>query len=155
MPAALLLLFFAIGLLSGVLQRANSLFAEPVFSQLTILTSDGVRHDFMVEVADDPQARARGLMFRRSLDANRGMLFDFEHNTEVQMWMKNTYISLDMLFLLENGTIHRIERNTEPHSLRVISSFGKVRGVLELPAGSASALGLKPGDTVLHDMFAH
>ena len=81
------------------------------------------------------------------------MLFDFGPEQDISMWMKNTYIPLDMLFIRGDGQIHRIEANTEPHSERVISSDGKVRAVLEVIAGTVKRLGVKPGDRVIHPMF--
>jgi len=147
---------FSVALLSltvWLLSPPGLVRADSHLSPLVIVTEEGARHDFLVEFADTPAERAQGLMFRRSLAENRGMLFDFGKNEDIQMWMKNTYIPLDMVFLRENGVIHRVERDTEPHSLRVISSFGKVRGVLELPAGTAARLGLRPGDRIKHQMF--
>ena len=85
--------------------------------------------------------------------SNAGMLFDFEHIEPVTMWMKNTLISLDMLFLDDLGTIVFIARNTQPGSLRHISPGRPVRGVLELNAGTAARLGIKRGNRVLHSRF--
>ena len=92
-------------------------------------------------------------MFRRSLAADRGMLFDFAQVEPVSMWMKNTYLPLDMLFIRSDGTISHIAENTEPLSTRVIPSGGPVLAVLELNAGSAKRLGIKPGDRVEHPLF--
>lgn len=106
-----------------------------------------------VEFAATPQQRAQGLMFRQSMEPDTGMLFDFGTPTEVSMWMKNTYISLDMIFIRADGVIRRIERSTEPHSLATISSNGDVTGVLEVPAGTSRRLGIRPGDRVTHPIF--
>ncbi len=106
-----------------------------------------------VEFAATPQQRAQGLMFRQSMAPDTGMLFDFGDPTEVSMWMKNTYISLDMIFIKSDGVIRRIEQNTEPHSLATISSNGDVTGVLEVPAGTSRRLGIRPGDRVTHPLF--
>jgi uncharacterized membrane protein (UPF0127 family) len=114
---------------------------------LSIITATG-RHEIAVEVASKPHELRQGLMFRRSLGANKGMLFLYPHPHEVQMWMKNTYISLDMVFVREDGTVLRVERDTEPFSLRTISSGGPAIAVIELPAGSAERLGIKSGDKV-------
>ncbi len=111
------------------------------------------RHSFMVEVMRTDGDRARGLMFRPSMPQDNGMLFDFERDQMVTMWMKNTYISLDMVFIFADGRIHRIESRTEPESERAISSGVPVRAVLELNANVASKLGLRAGDRVVHPMF--
>lgn len=87
-------------------------------------------------------------MFRRSLADNAGMLFLYDRPQPVTMWMRNTYISLDMVFIAEGGRVHRIERATEPFSERVIDSGGNVVAVLELKAGTADRIGLAPGDRV-------
>ena len=92
-------------------------------------------------------------MFRRTLAPDAGMLFDFEREQMVSMWMKNTYLSLDMLFVRADGIIHRIEASTEPLSERSISSGAPVRAVLELNAGTAARLGLRPGDRLIHPLF--
>lgn len=120
--------------------------------RLEIVSGDR-RHSFMVEVARNDGDRARGLMFRASIPQDSGMLFDFERDQMVSMWMKNTYISLDMVFIFADGRIHRIESRTEPQSERVISSGVPVRAVLELNGNMASRLGLRPGDRILHPMF--
>lgn len=106
-----------------------------------------------VEVADTPAAREIGLMFRSSLETNSGMLFVFEKPQEIRMWMKNTYIPLDMIFIGLDGRISRIEHDTEPFSLQEISSGSLTRWVLEVNAGTARRLGLKPGDLVEHRLI--
>lgn len=116
---------------------------------LTIVSASG-RHPFMVEIADTDADRAQGLMYRRHLAADHGMLFDFGKAETVTMWMQNTYIALDMIFIRADGSIARIARNTEPLSTRVISSGEPVPFVLEVVAGTASRLGLEPGDRVEH-----
>jgi uncharacterized membrane protein (UPF0127 family) len=131
-------------------------FAPPSMAQslepLAIVSGDE-RHQFSVEIADTPAARSRGLMFRRSMPANQGMLFDFERDEMVSMWMRNTYISLDMLFIRKDGTIARIAEQTEPLSERTISSGEPVRSVLELNAGTAARLGISVDDRVEHQLF--
>ena len=119
---------------------------------LTIASRTGV-HTFMVEVAATPAQISRGLMFRRALREGRGMLFDFKREQEVTFWMKNTYISLDMIFIRGNGRILRIAENTRPLSQRLVPSGGNVRAVLEVIAGTANKLGLAPGDRVAHPIF--
>ncbi len=88
-------------------------------------------------------------MFRTHLAERHGMLFDFEHDQEVRMWMKNTLIPLDMVFITADGRIHRIERDAKPGSLDLIASDGPVRSVLELNAGDASRYGIEPGDRIV------
>jgi uncharacterized membrane protein (UPF0127 family) len=119
---------------------------------LTIQTSGGARA-FQVEVARNDADREQGLMFRRSLAPDRGMLFDFARIEPVSMWMKNTYVSLDMIFIRADGTIARVAENTEPLSTRVIPSGEPVLGVLEVAAGTAHRLGIKRGDLVQHPLF--
>ena len=119
---------------------------------LEIVTKNGV-HTFAVEFADTDEERARGLMFRRELPEGQGMLFDFKRDQEVAMWMENTYIPLDMLFIRADGTILRIAENTQPLSRRTITSGGRVRAVLEVIGGTARRLGIAPGDRVVHAMF--
>jgi uncharacterized protein len=120
--------------------------------RLDIVSGDR-RHTFSVEVMRDDAGRGRGLMFRAQMPQDEGMLFDFEQDQMVSMWMKNTYLSLDMVFILADGRIHRIESRTEPESERVISSGVPVRAVLELNANVANRLGLRPGDRILHPIF--
>lgn len=119
---------------------------------LAIVAQTG-RHTFSVEVARNDADRAQGLMFRRQMAPDRGMLFDFGQVQPVSMWMQNTYLSLDMLFIRPDGTIARIAENTEPLSTRVIPSGEPVLAVLELNAGMAAKLGLKRGDRVEHPLF--
>lgn len=122
------------------------------FERLEIV-SGTTRHAFAVEVMRTDAEKAKGLMFRQSMPADEGMLFDFSPARLATMWMKNTYIPLDMLFIRGDGVIHRIEHRTEPHSERTISSGAPVSAVLELNAGVSEKLGLKPGDKVIHPFF--
>lgn len=118
-----------------------------------VLKTGGGEHKFTVEIADSPSEQAIGLMFRTSMPADRGMLFIYDKQQPVAMWMKNTYISLDMVFITEKGVVHHVVRNTVPQSLKTIESNGKVLAVLELIAGTADRIGLKPGDKVVHKTF--
>lgn len=135
-----------------------SLFAGlPAHSQtpvetLTIQTAGGPK-TFNVEVMRTDEERARGLMNRRFLPADRGMLFDFKVEQPVSMWMMNTYIPLDMLFIRKDGTIARIAEMTEPLSTRTIASGENVLGVLEINGGMSAKLGIKAGDKVQHGLF--
>lgn len=119
---------------------------------LAIATAGG-RHALSVEVARNDADRAQGLMYRRSLAPDRGMLFDFGKVEPVSMWMENTYIPLDMLFIRPDGTVARVAPNAEPLSTRTIPSGEPVRAVLELSGGTAARLGIKPGDRVEHPLF--
>jgi uncharacterized membrane protein (UPF0127 family) len=135
-----------------VLLLVSSAVHAQVFEPLAIATAGG-RHAFMVEVARDDATRAQGLMYRRSLAADRGMLFDFKRVEPIAMWMQNTYVSLDMLFIRPDGTIARVAANTEPLSTRTIPSGEPVLAVLEVVAGTAARLGIRPGDRVEHPLF--
>lgn len=145
---AVIAALLSIGVGLGAYAHAESLDQQP----LTFITASG-RHDVTVEVADSDQERSMGLMFRRSLPEDKGMIFLYPQDEEITMWMKNTYISLDMIFVTANGSVHRIEERTEPFSESIIASGGKVRAVIEMIGGSAQRLGLKPGDTVEFSAF--
>ena len=119
---------------------------------LKLVTAHGT-HVIDVEIADTPQEKAQGLMFRTHLDDNSGMLFAYDTPQEITMWMRNTYIPLDMVFIRADGTVHRIEARTEPLSEDIIASRGDVTACLELAGGAAERLGLKPGDRVEHRFF--
>jgi uncharacterized protein len=122
------------------------------FEPLTIAGASG-RHAFQVEVARNDAERAQGLMYRRSLAPDRGMLFDFARVQPISMWMQNTYIPLDMIFIRADGSIARIAENAEPLSTRTIPSGEPVLAVLEVIGGTAARLGVKPGDRVEHPLF--
>jgi uncharacterized membrane protein (UPF0127 family) len=158
MLAPVRMIVAALVLLAGVVVMqpspvtAQSPQAAQQLEQLALVTAGG-RHVFQVEVMRTPEQRARGLMFRRHLPADRGMLFDFEREEPVAMWMQNTYIPLDMIFIRRDGTIARIAERTEPLSTRTIPSGEPVLGVLEVNGGVAERIGLKPGDRVEHPLF--
>lgn len=133
-------------LLAGLARAAEE-------STLEIVTRDGV-HVFTVEMARTDEERQKGLMFRKELPEGRGMLFDFKPDQDVAMWMRNTYIPLDMLFINGDGTIRRIAESTEPLSEKTIPSGGPVRGVLEVIGGTTKKLGIKAGDRVAHPLFS-
>jgi uncharacterized membrane protein (UPF0127 family) len=141
MAAALVFYAFA-----GVGAKAASV--QP----LEIITKSGVQV-FSVEMATTEQEKETGLMYRKELADGKGMLFDFSPEQQVSMWMKNTYISLDMIFIRADGRILRIAENTEPESTRIISSGGLAKGVLEVIAGTARKYGIAPGDRVAHPLF--
>lgn len=138
-------------LIVALFASATSVFGQAL-EQLTVVTTSG-RHVFQVEVMRTPDQRSKGLMFRRFMPADRGMLFDFERVEPVAMWMQNTFISLDMVFIRADGTVARIAEQTEPLSTRTIPSGEPVLGVLEVNAGIASKIGLKAGDKVEHSLF--
>jgi uncharacterized membrane protein (UPF0127 family) len=119
---------------------------------LKIATSTG-EHSFQVEIAKDDATRERGLMDRRYMAADRGMLFEFDHDAPASFWMKNTYIPLDMIFIARSGLVTHIVANAEPLSERVIPSGGPCAAVLELNGGTAAAIGLKVGDKIRHPFF--
>jgi len=119
---------------------------------LTIVSKTGPKR-FAVEVMRDDAGRSRGLMFRRHMAADHGMLFDFERTELVTMWMKNTYLPLDMLFIRPDGVVSRIAADTEPLSTAIIPSGSPVSAVLELNAGTAAKLGIQAGDTIEHPLF--
>jgi uncharacterized protein len=122
------------------------------FQTLEIATKSGVQV-FSVEMATTEQEKETGLMYRKELADGKGMLFDFSSEQEVSMWMKNTYIPLDMIFIRADGRILRIAENTEPMSTRIIPSGGLAKAVLEVIAGTAQKYGIAPGDQVAHPMF--
>jgi uncharacterized membrane protein (UPF0127 family) len=119
---------------------------------LEIVTATG-RHAFQVEIADNDATREHGLMDRRYMAPDHGMLFEFERDEPVAFWMKNTYIPLDMIFIAPSGVVTHIAANAEPLSERVIPSGGPSIAVLELDGGTAASIGLKVGDKVRHSFF--
>ncbi len=120
--------------------------------QVEIVTKNGVQV-FEAEIAITDQERMTGLMYRKQLADGHGMLFDFGQEQMVVMWMKNTYVSLDMIFIRRDGRIARIAENTEPLSEAHIFAGAPVKGVLEVPAGTAKRYGIAPGDKVAHRFF--
>ena len=119
---------------------------------ITVASEESVTM-FTAEIADTEELRERGLMFRHLLPQDKAMLFDFGRPRPVAMWMKNTNISLDMLFIRADGTIAAIAENTVPQSLDTISVQEPVRGVLEVAAGTVKRLGLHTNDKVYHRIF--
>lgn len=116
-------------------------------AQLSIKADSG-RHKFTVEIARTGRQQTQGLMYRRRMAADAGMLFVYRRVGPVTMWMRNTYIPLDMLFIRADGKIAHIAQRTVPHSLETISSPEPVKSVLELNAGTAARLKIKIGDLV-------
>jgi uncharacterized membrane protein (UPF0127 family) len=121
-------------------------------SKASIVTYKG-KFDFSVEMALRREQHAQGLQHRKYLPPTDGMFFNFQEDRIVNMWMKNTPISLDMIFIDAKGTIVSIVENTEPFSLLNISSGRIARAVLEVSGGTAQRIGAKAGDRVLHPTF--
>jgi uncharacterized membrane protein (UPF0127 family) len=124
-------------------------------SLLAIRTASAKVVNFKIWTADTPRRDAQGLMFVREMDDHAGMLFLFPGDRRVSMWMKNTYIPLDMLFVAPNGRINTIVARTTPLSLDVISAADPARAVLELKGGVAEEMGIKAGDMLVHPSFGN
>jgi len=143
------LVFLALGVATGGQTCAEELVREP----LVLMTGSG-DHIFDVELAATPAARALGLMHRKTLHPRHGMLFDFDRpRAGVAMWMKDTLIPLDMLFLGPQGRVLMVAGSTTPGSLDPIGPRAPVRAVLELPGGTAARIGAQVGDRVAHRIF--
>ncbi|QDH17997.1 DUF192 domain-containing protein [Swingsia samuiensis] len=124
--------------------------AQPTLptAPLTITTKDGVKHVFTVELAKEFKQQEIGEMFRKELPKNKGMLFVWERPQTSDMWMRNTYIPLDIVFIDSNNRIHAIAENAVPLSESIISSHGEVANTLELAGGVTEELGIRVGDLV-------
>lgn len=146
--ALLALVFGPIGAIPmGTPVRAEAPIA--VQDRLEILTAKGAV-PFTVELVDTDESRSKGLMFRKEMAADHGMLFDFRHEQPVWFWMKNTYLPLDMIFARADGRVVSVARDATPLSEETIASGGSVRFVFEVMAGTADRLGVKPGDRLVH-----
>jgi uncharacterized membrane protein (UPF0127 family) len=149
-------LFVVLAMLSFLtipLPGAGRMVAAQQLQELKITSKNGA-HIFGVEMAVTPEEQAKGLMFRKELPEGQGMLFDFHQEQPTSFWMKNTYVSLDMIFIRGDGRILRIAENTVPLSEALVPSGGPVRAVLEVVAGTAKKLGIAPGDRVNHPIFS-
>jgi uncharacterized membrane protein (UPF0127 family) len=158
--------FLVLGLLGAVLiatpasawqarpKPAPSVAAKPSarLDTVEILTSRGAAR-FTVELAITPAQQERGLMFRKSLAPDRGMLFPYKPPQRAAFWMKNTLIPLDIIYIAPDGRVLSIARNAVPHDETPIPSGGVIGGVLEIPGGRAAQLGILPGDRVLNKIF--
>ncbi len=122
-------------------------------ANIAIVTSGNEQHNFKVEIADTFEDTRKGLMFRRTLDADKGMLFIFDVEQERRFWMKNTYIPLDIIFIRSDGVIRHIAHMTTPHSLEHIPSNGPALAVLEIAGGQAKQRNINIGDRVSHSVF--
>lgn len=152
MPTVLRSVLLRLGLVAILFVGLSPRLDAAEFETVEIVSKNGV-HVFTVEIATTEEERAKGLMFRKDLPEGRGMMFDFGRDHDAAMWMKNTYVSLDMIFIQGDGRILRIAENTEPLSTRIIPSGGPVRAVLEVVAGTARKLGIAPGDKVAFRWF--
>jgi len=152
------LTLWSTALLSPTVGLAQQGAQQLAFTRLVIKSGQGAdirRHEFRVEVAQTTAQRRIGLMYRRQLDEDAGMLFDFDKQQLVSMWMRNTYIPLDMLFIDETGKVINIIENAEPQTLISRASAGPVLAALELAGGVTAKLGIKAGDRVIHPLFGN
>lgn len=147
----ILLQFVGITVLSAIIIFLIQPFdLHPVYTPLTIETHTGDQV-FEVELALTGSEQERGLMYRTQLPANRGMLFVFSQPHVITMWMKNTRIPLDMVFIGKEGKIVSIHENAEPESEDIISSVVPAGAVLEIPGGTVAQQGIAVGDTIRHE----
>jgi len=118
-----------------------------------VIKSKDKTHTFQVEVADTDALQSRGMMYRDGVADDEGMLFEFAKPKVATIWMKNTGIFLDIIFVRPNGKILKIEHNAKPYTLRLASSEAPVAAVIELRGGRAKELGIRPGDIIEHSFF--
>ncbi len=114
----------------------------------TIQSANGKVNEFKIEIASTPEAQARGLMSRESLAPNAGMLFPINPARKISVWMKDTPISLDILFIRKDGTIAKVASDAVPYSQQLIDSEVPVAAILEISGGRAAQLGIKEGGRV-------
>ena len=157
--SALCLLFLTLGAASADTLKdgpSDAKELDRVFqrSTLQVATPDARLHRFNIWLADDESRRQRGLMFVKHLNGGDAMLFVYPQPQMIAMWMKNTFVPLDMLFVAPDGKVVRVVENTEPQSLKTIESGGAVLGVVELAAGTVKRLKIAPGAQVIHPAFA-
>jgi uncharacterized membrane protein (UPF0127 family) len=145
-----LVLFLSL-FLAGPSQASEEVVRLPV--EQVIVTTDRGDMAFATEIATTDETRSRGLMFRRSMDEREAMLFHWPSPRLVSMWMRNTYLSLDMLFVAADGLVVHVQANTVPQSLDVLSAGREVTAVMELVAGTAAKLGIRPGSRLKHRFF--
>jgi uncharacterized membrane protein (UPF0127 family) len=145
---------FALLLVTGpaaLAQASEDVVRLPV--EQVIVTTDKGDIAFATEIATNDETRSRGLMFRRSMGEREAMLFYWPSPLAVSMWMRNTYLSLDMLFVAADGTVVHVEADTVPQSLDELSAGREVSAVMELVAGTAIKLGIRPGSRLKHRFF--
>ncbi len=153
---AALFVWTAVAFITVLMTAVPTVSAKMKTDRLVVEAAKGAGppHSIAIEIAETEEEKALGLMFRTQLGDDQGMLFAYGAIHEMTMWMRNTYISLDMVFINADGVIHRIEQRAEPLSDRVISSEGAVAAVLEMAGGATQRLGIKPGDRVVHAIFS-
>lgn len=153
-PTLLVLLCFgSASAIAGKDDDAEALNREFARSSLQVTGSNARVHTFQVWVADTEARRSRGLMFVKQMKADAGMLFVYPRAQRISMWMKNTDLSLDMVFVAANGRVLNVVSRTTPQSLDTIDSAGAALGVIELNAGTADRLGIRAGSQVIHAAF--
>ena len=152
----LLALAFAARPLTAAAQEPEPTGPQPELpkEKLVIVTHDGAQHVFNVEMALKTDQQTVGEMFRTSVPEDGGMLFDWGFPRQSPMWMRNTLVPLDMVFINADGTIRAIAENTTPRSLAPIDSHGAVRATLELAGGVTAKLDIRVGDTVKQRIFS-
>lgn len=143
---------FAASLLIVSATASSSAQATFPKGELSIKTADNY-YDFDIELALDDSHRQYGLMFRTELPEMNGMLFVYDRRRELSMWMRNTFIPLDILFIDDEGKIMNIAENCQPRSLSLIRSEGRAKAVLEVNGGLTEKLGIKVGDVIIHETF--
>ena len=143
-----------LGLVGLVLVAACEGEPQPLGDRLFVLTADS-RYEFFIEIAITPAQRSQGLMYRTELAANAGMLFHYGEPQIITMWMANTLIPLDMIFISADGRIVSIAERTVPESRATIPSEAPAIAVLEVPGGTADRLGIVPTDVVIHHFFGN
>jgi uncharacterized membrane protein (UPF0127 family) len=148
-------LWLAIAAVGRAAESESSLDQAFPKTQLEIATPDARLHRFDVWVAEDDAHRERGLMFVKSMPAQAGMLFVYTEPRLVSMWMKNTVLPLDMLFVNGSGKVEKVVENTKPFSLQTINSDVPVVAVIELNAGTCSRLHIRAGARVIHALFGN
>lgn len=151
----LFLCFLSLMLLAGCNEKKQAESSADPLHRLSIVTKDGKRHDFTIELAETPEARQMGLMNRTEMAKDAGMMFFFSDFVERSFWMKNTLIPLDMIFINEEGVITHIHDSAIPNDLTSIKSDGPARAVLEVNGGVSKQLGLGAGDQVHHLYFGN
>lgn len=122
---------------------------------VSIISADGKRHDFNIELALTAAQQQQGLMNRTQMDSSAGMMFVFPGEGERSFWMKNTLIPLDMIFIKRDGTIHLVHDSAKPNDLSSVHSQGPVMAVLELNGGVSKKLGIRKGDVAHHPFFGN
>ena len=140
---------------TGVDPTAREAVVEFGAPQPVILRSGEAEHTIMAELATTPEQVQRGMMWRESVPEGTGMLFHYVPAQRASMWMENTLVDLDLLFIDENGTVVKVIAYAQAESRRSLPANAEVSGVLELAAGQAIEMGIRPGDSVHHALFGN